>query len=303
MAEPLEPHGEEQSGNNRQLADAVQMGGDEEVSGEHHGAHGNWTAYNGPAGAGVYPLRTQIANLCLVSTGRGTPSFVIVDAGMPLSEERIIAAINDRFGEGAKPSAIILTHGHFDHVGSLSALVARYDVPVYAHKLELPYLLGEEDYPPAQPSVGGGLMALISPMYPREALNLGDAVHVLPEDGRVPEMPGWRWIHTPGHTPGHVSFYRDSDGTLIAGDAFTTVRQESLLAILTQRVEIHGPPAYFTPDWDAAWKSVRKLSALEPEWAVTGHGLAISGSDLRDGLHELAEHFDTMAIPNRDVLH
>ena len=42
-------------------------------------------------------------------------------------------------------------------------------------------------------------------------------------------MPGWRWVHTPGHTAGHVSLFRDADRTLIAGDAFVTTKQESAL--------------------------------------------------------------------------
>ena len=72
-------------------------------------------------------------------------------------------------------------------------------------------------------------------------------------------LPGWRVIETPGHSPGHVSLFRESDGVLIAGDAFVTTKQESLLAVMTQRQELRGPPMYFTCDWDAARESVQKL--------------------------------------------
>src|ERR671919_701782 len=89
-------------------------------------------------------------------------------------------------------------------------------------------------------------------------------IRPLPVDGSIPAMPGWRWIHTPGHSPGHVSLFRDSDRTLIAGDAFVTTKQESAIAALTNRPEIHGPPAYFTPDWTASRRSVERLAALEP---------------------------------------
>ena len=64
-------------------------------------------------------------------------------------------------------------------------------------------------------------------------------------------MQGWRWIFTPGHSPGHISLFRDSDRTLIVGDAFVTTKQESLMSVMTQRMEMHGPPMYFTPDWPA----------------------------------------------------
>ena len=53
-------------------------------------------------------------------------------------------------------------------------------------------------------------------------------MQALPEDGSIPHLPDWEWIYTPGHSPGHVSFFREKDLTLIVGDAFVTVKQESL---------------------------------------------------------------------------
>jgi glyoxylase-like metal-dependent hydrolase (beta-lactamase superfamily II) len=88
-------------------------------------------------------------------------------------------------------------------------------------------------------------MALMSFAYPNQAIDLGARVRPLPDDGSVPHMPGWRWLHTAGH----LSLFRDADRRLIAGDAFVTSKQESLYAVVTQEPEVHGPPAYFTPDW------------------------------------------------------
>ena len=109
------------------------------------------------------------------------------------------------------PEAIILTHGHFDHVGSLERLLQLWDVPVYAHTLELPYLTGRSSYPPPDPLVGGGAMAWSSKLYPRGPIDLDGRAQALPDDHTVPGLPGWRWIHTPGHSPGHVSLVRESD--------------------------------------------------------------------------------------------
>jgi glyoxylase-like metal-dependent hydrolase (beta-lactamase superfamily II) len=145
------------------------------------------------------------------------------------------------------------------------------------------------------------LMALVSKLYPRGPVDLGTRVQLLPEDGSVPGFPDWRWIHTPGHTIGHVSLFRESDRTLIAGDAFVTTKQESFLAVATQRPELHGPPAYFTTDWDAARDSVERLAALRPEAVATGHGQPLAGSDVAGALATLANDFDRVARPAHGV--
>src|SRR5690606_34668144 len=107
-------------------------------------------------------------------------------------------------------------------------LLERWDVPVWAHPAELPHLSGERDYPPPDPTVGKGAMALMSFAYPEKAIDLGGRAQALPADGSIPNLSGWRWVHSPGHTDGHISLFRDEDRVLIAGDAFVTVEQESL---------------------------------------------------------------------------
>jgi glyoxylase-like metal-dependent hydrolase (beta-lactamase superfamily II) len=231
------------------------------------------------------------------SPGAGDRGWVLIDAGLFGSKPFIKNTAEARFGPDARPGAIVMTHGHFDHVGVLEDLASGWDVPVYAHPLEHPYLNGTESYPPPDPTVGGGLIALSSSLFPRSPVNVSDRLQSLPADGSVPTMPGWRWIHTPGHTRGHVSFWREADRTLIVGDAFVTTRQESVYAALTQAPEMHGPPMYYTPDWDSARESVRRLAALEPEVVVTGHGRAMRGQGMRDALHTLARNFDDIAVP------
>lgn len=245
----------------------------------------------------IYCYTIQIVNIGLVGAP-DTGEYVLVDAGMPRSADDVQAAIEKRFGTVRPPRAIILTHGHFDHVGSLIELVEEWGVPVFAHERELPFLTGMEAYPEPDPTVDGGVLAKISSIYPNDPINLGSRVNALPPDGSVPEMGGWRWIHTPGHSPGHISLFRDADRAMIAGDAFVTVRQDSLYKVLIQEPEINGPPRYFTPDWDAAWSSVRALEALRPTAAMTGHGIPLHGQSLTRGLERLAREFDTLAIPD-----
>lgn len=245
----------------------------------------------------IYCHTIQIVNICLV----GDPAkkeFVLVDAGMPESAEEIISATEERFGKNNRPKAIILTHGHFDHVGAIIELINHWEIPIYAHESELPYLTGKKSYPEPDPTVEGGMVSKMSPMFPNEPIDLGNKVEALPSDGSIPHMPGFQWIHTPGHTPGHVSFFRKEDKALIVGDAFVTVKQEYLYKVLTQEQEISGPPRYLTSDWASAWESVKTLERLKPSVAVTGHGLPMQGELLATSLKKLADEFDTIAIPD-----
>jgi len=192
-----------------------------------------------------------------------------------------------------------MTHAHADHAGGLRSLADKWGVEVYAHDLELPYLNGTASYPPPDPKVGGGAMPALSVLFPRGPFNVAGCLRSLPADHSVPGMPGWEWIHTPGHTPGHISLWRASDRTLIAGDAFITTNQESVYSVMTQKAEMHGPPMYYTQNWEEAEASVHNLANLEPEYAVTGHGHAMKGEKLRRALHQLADSFRTVAVPRK----
>lgn len=253
-----------------------------------------------PVVPGLYVLRNVFVNLYYVAAVPEQPRgpWVLVDSGLAGTAATIRQHAAETFGPDNPPAAIVLTHAHFDHAGGLGGLLEAWpDVPVYAHELELPYLTGRSSYPPPDPTVGGGLMAYLSFLYPKHPYDLGERVRPLPADGSVPGLPGWRWLPTPGHTPGHVSFFREEGRVLVAGDAFTTVVGESALATLTQRQVVHGPPAYFTPDWDAARASVAELLSLQPEVAATGHGIAMHGEALRQQLQTLGARFNEVARP------
>lgn len=246
----------------------------------------------------IHCLPIQIVNICFIGNPQETNECVLIDTGMPKSADQIISALTNRFGPDVQVKAIILTHGHFDHIGAVIELIEKWDVTVYAHELELPYLTGKISYPEPDSSVEGGLIAKISSFFPNEPINLDHHVKLLPADGIIPELPDWKWIHTPGHSPGHISLFRQKDRVLIAGDAFITVRQDSLYKVFTQQQEINGPPRYFTTDWQKAWHSVKQLANLQPSIAITGHGTPVSGESLTTGLNELAENFDQLAIPD-----
>jgi glyoxylase-like metal-dependent hydrolase (beta-lactamase superfamily II) len=247
---------------------------------------------------GVSCLQIVMVNVYMVADpDDAAGGWVLIDAGLPGSGNRIKRAAEKLYGKGTKPKAIILTHGHFDHVGALRNLLEEWDVPVYAHLLELPYLTGRSAYPPPDPTVGGGAMAFMSRIYPNKPIDIRRNVNELPSDGTVPHLPGWTFLHTPGHSAGHISLFRDSDKVLIAGDAFVTVRQESMLAVMTQKQEVHGPPAYYTPNWEAAKRSIERLLLLRPQVAATGHGLPMYGEELLTQLQTLFREFDERVLP------
>lgn len=243
-------------------------------------------------------LRTGIVNVVFIGPSKaGDRGWVLVDTGIAGTKSDIVAAAAERFGKGARPLAIIQTHGHFDHVGALEDLSDEWDTPILAHPLKHPFLDGRQSYPAPDTSAGGGIMPKLASLFPRSPIDVSSQLRSLPEDGSIIELPEWRWLHTPGHAPGHVSLWREADRTLIAGDAVVTTGQESAYEVAVQEPEMHGPPRYFTPDWSAASRSVRLLASLEPEWLVTGHGRAMSGPDMLSALHHLAENFEEIAVP------
>lgn len=193
---------------------------------------------------------------------RGTPpnafnvylmGDVLVDAASRHARRRILRQLR-----GRRVAAHALTHAHPDHQGA-SAAVCR--------ELGIPLMCGEADVPAAQsgdiaryqPDVAlNKLMAwaLSGPGHPVErALREGD------------EVGGFQVLDVPGHSAGHVAFWRESDRTLIAGDVLNNM---DLRTGLPGRLRL--PPKSFTPDPERNRESARRLGALEPALVVFGHG-------------------------------
>ena len=243
--------------------------------------------------AHVRGLRLAFVNVFAVTPPDG--SWTLIDAAVPYTDGMIRRWAEKKFA--GPPNAIVLTHGHFDHVSAAPALAEHWDVPVYAHPLEFPYLTGKQEYAPPNVGAGGGTMSLLSPLFPKGPVNLTGRLEPLRE-GANAVLPGWEVIHTPGHTPGHCSLYHAGERTLLVGDAFCTTKPESFFeAALAQQPELHGPPAYFTSDWVAAQSSVERLAAMDVAAVAPGHGKPLAGENVSAELRELAVRFRAVAVP------
>ncbi len=161
-------------------------------------------------------------------------------------------------------------------------------VRIYAHSLELPYLTGQRDYPPFNLS-SPGFFTSIARFFPTKTVNLGTRVRALEPNQSIPGLPDWEMIETPGHTPGHVAFFRRSDSVLLAGDAVTTMNLDSFWDTIARRKRVCRPPVPATSNWKNARQSVELLARLRPSVIAAGHGLPMR--DSADELSRLAESF------------
>lgn len=239
----------------------------------------------------VYYLSVGRANVYFIGS---RSSWALIDAGWPGSGEAIRAAAGSLFGVGTPPVAILLTHAHGDHYGSAAELAALWDRPVYVHPRDLPYLQGgippEEVLDPI-----GRVFNVVQHVLPRGTVerltssDLKDIARALPDaGGRVPGLTDWEFIHTPGHSPGHVVFYRRSDRTLLAGDVVLTAPCWGVMSRLQRPAR---PPWIASWDWGLTKDAVAAIAGLEPLVLATGHGVPMAGPRVAHDLHVFAGHF------------
>jgi glyoxylase-like metal-dependent hydrolase (beta-lactamase superfamily II) len=241
----------------------------------------------GPSG------RTQ-TNVYFVRSDAG---WFLVDAGWQNDRARIAQAAVQLFGVGSRPESILLTHCHPDHAGAALDLARGWDREVLMHPAELPIATGDFE---AMRAFAGPLdrwvvLPIMRAMGPkrREAVlsrsSMGEVARAFDPGGEVPGLPGWQCLPTPGHTPGHVAYYRPADRVLISGDALVTLRVNSPLGLLG-RQGLSGPPWYTTWDRRAARGSVIAIARPEPTVLCPGHGMPVTGPHLAAEIRAFAGH-------------
>lgn len=235
---------------------------------------------------------------------RSGSSWVLIDAASANCGRLIRKTAQSLFGANTRPASILLTHDHPDHAGSALELAHMWGCPVYVHPDELPLAaIGDlstvEKY--ANPLDRWIILPLLR-LMPRRRVesmlskdSLKEVAQVFDPGATVPGLPDWECIHTPGHTPGHVAFFRTSDRVLITGDALVTVDLNSfwgflLWALRQNRQRVSGPPWYSTWNRRAAKESVAALARLEPRVLAPGHGVPMTGKGTARELLAFANH-------------
>lgn len=176
---------------------------------------------------------------------------------------------------GRRVSMIALTHAHPDHWGAAPALSARFRVPVAVHHADAAVVTGRA-------SAGDHLAFRLGKQF----LEAGACSDVLPlREGDV--VGEFKVVHAPGHSAGHVVYFRESDGVAVTGDLFST------MDMWTRRRRLAEPPANLSADAAENRRSIRKLAALRPSLVLPGHGPAVKDPRV---LNEFAQRFEAAEI-------
>ncbi|GAA0525139.1 MBL fold metallo-hydrolase [Paractinoplanes ferrugineus] len=204
---------------------------------------------------GVFELGLGFVNMHLVVTDDGV---VLVDTGLPRRSKQIERALRDIRKQIGDVRTILLTHHHFDHIGSVADLRQRSGARVIAHAADAPVITGAIR---AEPT--GFLPRLIGRVMRAEPTKVDQLITA---DESEP-IPGFTAVHTPGHTRGHVSYLLDrAGGVLFAGD--TAGGKNG--AVVSGPAQVSDDPA----EQD---RSIAKLATHTFEYAVFGHGGAVKG--------------------------
>ena len=177
---------------------------------------------------------------------------VLIDAATRHAGRRILRQL-----EGRKVTAHALTHAHPDHQGASKEVCEKLGIPLWCHADDAD-AMEQGLIPQRQPS------HLINKVIERTMLGPPYPVARRLEEGDV--VAGFEVLHVPGHSAGHVAYWRESDRALVLGDVLTNIDT------ITGIPGLHEPKTFFTPDPARNRESARRLAALEPELVCFGHG-------------------------------
>ncbi len=172
--------------------------------------------------------------------------LTLVDSGFAAMARDVLRAVE--LTEAGPLKRILLTHGHPDHAGGAPLIAQKLHVPIYSHRLELPFLEGERRYP--------RITRLVQPPHPGLVQALPEAV-----DGTLEPLGGLQPWFTPGHTPGHVVYHHEHDDVLLVGDLFKA-----------RKGKLQHLGHLYSLDPEQATRSEEILQLIEPARVEASHG-------------------------------
>ncbi|MGZ4162205.1 MAG: MBL fold metallo-hydrolase [Neobacillus sp.] len=206
-------------------------------------------------------------------------NIILVDAGFPGQINDIRQCIEKAGVSFEKLNKIFITHQDIDHIGSLPIIIeeSQNKIDVYASAVEKPFIQGEKMILKITPEAISKALEALPPEIPedfRKAFQFrlenppkAKVDHVFKEGEELPFCGGIIVINTPGHTPGHVSFYHKTSKTLIAGDA-----------LIVKDGKLFPSDPKHTVDIEKSLKSIELLSKFEIEKVICYHGGLFEGN-------------------------
>lgn len=187
---------------------------------------------------------------------------VLIDTGFPGQMKDLLVAMDKHGVSCDKLKVVILTHQDIDHIGSLPELVQHYgeNIKVYAHELDKPYIEG------ALPLLKDGHIA-----NPPK----GKVDELLIDNQELPYCGGIRVIHTPGHTPGHISLYLKQSKILVAGDS-----------MYSENGTLQGIHIPTTLDIELAQQTLKKYVDLDIASVICYHG-GVSNKNINEQINKI----------------
>ncbi|MBI5304874.1 MAG: MBL fold metallo-hydrolase [Chloroflexi bacterium] len=207
----------------------------------------------------IYEIGAKTGVYCIENAGDTRVFFVaaertLIDAGTPGNADRILSALAQIGVQPLHVKRIVITHHHWDHVGSLWELKKRTGAEVIAHARDADYITGKRQRRPPRGALGRMVYTVFGAISARNVQGV-DVDHRVNDGDRI---GGFAVVHTPGHTPGHICLLRE--GYLFCGDLLQPTAGE-----------FRETPHMFTADVPTSRASIRRVAELDFQFILASH--------------------------------